>query len=144
MEMPAGPHRLRMAVADSTDAVGSIEHPVVGRLTPIGRFFGSDLLLASVNPQGTAQLLVVGRLPTDTVSLSTRLELYAQDVSKITGLTVRIEVGPPGAEPLETSTLPMKVENNALVLTGQVPVTRLPAGTHAVTAVVMQDGTEIG
>jgi len=144
IDMPAGPHRLRLAAADATDAVGSIEHPVVGRLTPIGRFFSSDLLLASVDPQGGAQLLVVGRLPTDAVSLSARLELYAQDVSTVTGLTVRLEVGPPGADPLETSTLPMKVDNNALVLTGQVPVTALPSGTHVVTAVVMQDGTEIG
>jgi hypothetical protein len=145
IEMPAGPHRLRVAAADSTDAVGSIEHPVVGRLSPIGRLFASDLLLASVESAGWGA--VVGSGPTPDrcgQSERARLELYAQDVSTVTGLTVRLEVGPPGADPLETSTLPMKVDNNALVLTGQVPVTTLPSGTHAVTAVVMQDGTEIG
>jgi VWFA-related protein len=144
LEMPAGLHRLRLAAADFTDAVGAIEHPVVGRLNPAGRFFASDLLVASVDASGRAQLLVIGQVPADAVSLSMRFELYAADVAAETGIQVRLDVGPPGAAALASQTFPMRVENNALVLTGQVPLTNVPPGAHVMTAVVLDGGQEIG
>lgn len=144
IEMPAGLHRLRVAAADSTDAVGAIEHPVVGRLSPIGQFFASDLLLASEDAAGKAQLLVIGQVPPETVNLNARLELYASDVSTITGVQVRVEVGPPGAAPLASVTLPTSVENGALVLAAKVPLAKVPPGSHVVTAVVLEGGQEVG
>jgi VWFA-related protein len=144
IEMPAGLHRLRVAAADSTDAVGAIEHPVVGRLSPIGQFFASDLLLASEDAAGNAQLLVIGQVPPETVNLNARLELYASDVSTITGVQVRVEVGPPGAAPLASVTLPTSVENGALVLAAKVPLAKVPPGSHVVTAVVLEGGQEVG
>lgn len=144
IEMPAGLHRLRVAVADSTDAVGAIEHPVVGRLSPVGPFFASDLLLAAEDGSGTAQLLVIGQVPPATVNLNARLELYAQDVSTVTGITVKVEVGPAGAPPLASVTLPTFVENNALVLAAKVPLANVPPGAHVVTAIVLENGKEVG
>lgn len=144
IEMPTGLHRLRVAAADSTDAIGAIEHPVVGRLTPVGSFFASDLLLAAEDAAGSAQLLVIGQVPPATVNLNARLELYAQDVPSITGITIRVEVGPAGAPPLASVTIPTFVENNALVLAAKVPLANVPAGAHVVTAVVLEDGKEVG
>ncbi len=144
IEMPAGLHQLRVAVADSTDAVGAIEHPVVGRLSPVGAFFSSDLLLAAEDSAGTAQLLVIGQVPPATVNLNARLELYAQDVTTATGVTVRVEVGPAGADPLASVTLPTFVENNALVLAAKVPLANVPPGAHVVTAIVLENGKEVG
>ena len=144
IEMPAGLHRLRVAVADSTDAVGAIEHPVVGRLSPVGQFFASDLLLASEDAAGTAQLLVIGQVPPGTVNLSTRLELYAPDVTTVTGVQVRLEVGPPGAAPLASVTFPTQVENGALVVSAKVPLANVPPGAHVVPAVVLDGGQEVG
>lgn len=144
IEMPTGLHRLRVAAADSTDALGAIEHPVVGRLSPVGPFFASDLLLAAEDASGEAQLLVIGQVPPATVNLNARLELYAQDVSTISGVTVRVEVGPAGVPPLASVTLPTFVENNALVLAAKVPLANVPAGAHVVTAIVLEDGEEVG
>jgi VWFA-related protein len=144
IEMPTGPHRLRVAAADATDALGAIEHPVVGRLAPVGPFFASDLLLAAEDAAGVARLLVIGQVPPATVHLNARLELYAQDVSATTGVTVRVEVGPAGAAPLASVTLPTFVENNALVLAAKVPLGNVPAGAHVVTAIVLEDGKEVG
>lgn len=144
IEMPTGLHRLRVAAADSTDAIGAIEHPVVGRLTPVGPFFASDLLLAAEDAAGSAQLLVIGQVPPTTVNLNARLELYAQDVSATSGVTVRVEVGPAGAPPIASVTLPTFVENNALVLAAKVPLANVPAGAHVVTAVVLEHGKEVG
>jgi VWFA-related protein len=144
IEMPAGLHRLRVAAADSTDAVGAIEHPVVGRLAPVGQFFASDLLLAAEDAAGNARLLVIGQVPAGTVNLNGRLELYAPDVTAATGVQVRVEVGPPGAAPLASVTLPTFVENGALVLAAKVPLANVPAGAHVVTAVVLDSGQEVG
>lgn len=144
IEMPAGPHRLRVAAADSTDALGAIEHPIVGRLSPVGPFFASDLLLAAEDATGASQLLVIGQVPPATVNLNARLELYAQDVATITGITVKVEVGPPGAAPLASVTIPTFVENNALVLAAKVPLANVPPGAHVVTAIVLEKGKEVG
>lgn len=144
IEMPTGLHRLRVAAADSTDALGAIEHPVVGRLSAVGPFFASDLLLAAEDASGAARLLVIGQVPPGTVNLNARLELYAQDVSATTGVTVRVEVGPAGAAPLASVTLPTFVENNALVLAAKVPLANVPPGAHVVTAIVLEEGKEVG
>lgn len=144
IEMPTGLHRLRVAAADATDALGAIEHPVVGRLSAVGPFFSSDLLLAAEDAAGVARLLVIGQVPPAAVNLNARLELYAQDVSATTGITVRVEVGPAGAAPLASVTLPTFVENNALVLAAKVPLANVPAGAHVVTAIVLEDGKEVG
>lgn len=144
IEMPTGLHRLRVAAADSTDALGAIEHPVVGRLSAVGPFFASDLLLAAEDAAGSAQLLVIGQVPPATVNLNARLELYAQDVEATKGVTVRVEVGPAGAAPLASVTIPTFIENNALVLAAKVPLANVPAGAHVVTAVVLENGKEVG
>jgi hypothetical protein len=57
---------------------------------------------------------------------------------------VRLDVGPPGAPAIASSTLPLRVENNALVLTAQVPLANVPPGSHVMTAVVLDGGKEIG
>jgi hypothetical protein len=113
-------------------------------LTPVGPFFTSDLLLAAEDAAGAAQLLVIGQVPPATVNLNARLELYAQDVSSISGVTVKVEVGPAGAAPLASVTLPTFVENNALVLAAKVPLANVPAGAHVVTAIVLEHGKEVG
>lgn len=79
VSLPAEPgsYRLRLAVADATGALGALEVPVEAKLSSMGPFAASDLIIAWVDAKGQPHGMALEELPLAATSLQARLELYA-------------------------------------------------------------------
>jgi VWFA-related protein len=71
-----GTYRLRFAVADSDDKVGSVETRVSAELNQVGPFFTSDLLTGWSGADHKPQFLALERVPAGADTLLAALELY--------------------------------------------------------------------
>ena len=71
-----GTYRLRFAVADSDDKVGSVETRVSAELNQVGPFFTSDLLTGWSGTDHKPQFLALDRVPDTAELLLAAIELY--------------------------------------------------------------------
>jgi VWFA-related protein len=79
LSLPVAPgaYRLRVAIADASDHIGSLDTAVTAQLNQIGPLLASDLLTAWTGADDKPQFLALEAVPSGATRLQTFLELYA-------------------------------------------------------------------
>jgi hypothetical protein len=77
LPVPPGDYRVRFAVSDSDDHVGSVQTNVTAALNHVGPFLASDLLTGWSGADHTPQFLALERVPAGATHLLSSLELYS-------------------------------------------------------------------
>jgi VWFA-related protein len=144
MPIDAGRYRLRVAVADHEGRVGAVEEMVGAELDQLGRFRASDLLTMWTVADGVPHFLALDMLPKTATNLRVSLELYPP-TDLPASVTVRLAIVPEGAsDPIMQHDLVPSNHEGRLSVTGDVPVSSLPAGAYTLRATVLDGGTEVG
>ena len=89
-----GRYLLRIGVADAQGEMGLTEQEVVARLTRIGSYHASDLVVAWVGPDNQLQYPELDEVPPGAVALRTLVELYAAEGKPTVVPRVRLHVEP--------------------------------------------------
>lgn len=78
LSLPVAPgsYRLRFAIADGDQRVGSLETPISAQLNTMGSLLASDLMTTWTAADNEPHALVLGRMPVNATRLLARLELY--------------------------------------------------------------------
>lgn len=146
LPIPAGTERLRIAAADASGAIGSVEATVTPTLDVIGPFTVSDLLTSWVDAERRSQFIAIDELPAGAQVLQAALELYppagvpaATDVSVILSLT---SADP--SRPVVEQDVPAAPVDGRLRAAAEFSVADLPAGTYTLRAAVFIDGKAVG
>ncbi|HUL71857.1 MAG TPA: VWA domain-containing protein [Vicinamibacterales bacterium] len=141
-----GPYRLRVAVADRDGRVGAVEESVAAELPQAGPFLVSDLLTTWTVADGPAHFLALDTLPKTATNLRVSLELYPQAAAAGRDpVSVRLTIIPDGeTDPIMAHDLVPSSQNGRLSVTGDVPVTSLPAGAYTIRATVLAAGAPVG
>jgi VWFA-related protein len=146
--LPVAPGRysVRVSAADANGRVGSTEQRVEARLSRIGGFSASSLLVGWAGADGVQKLLALDTLPTDAVTLHASVELYADDQAGMaTDIAMKfsiLEVGDQKAS-IEKDVRP---STTGLTLFGVwgFDAAALGPGTYTIKATVLQSGVEKG
>lgn len=137
-----GDYRLRVAVADASGNIGSVDEPVAAHLQKIGPFLASDLLTTFVAADGVQHFVGLGTLPANATTIRAALELYAD--APPPDVTVRISVASSGAAPLFDAVFTPASSEGRLAQSADIPVESLPAGRYVVAAEVSVSGQVVG
>jgi VWFA-related protein len=154
LSLPVAPgsYKLRLAVADATEALGALEVPVDAVLNTVGPLAASDLMTAWVDAKGQPHLFALEDLPAGATSVQAMLELYAPAggaagmLDAIKGdVQVEISLTKAGATDAvdERTVVPQFVEG-VLRATAEFPIDDLPAGTYRLRARVETGGKAAG
>ncbi|MEO8075963.1 MAG: hypothetical protein ABI818_06500 [Acidobacteriota bacterium] len=135
-----GPFRLRVAVADRTGAVGSMEHAGTSRLSRLRSSSVSDLLLSWIGDDRQARFVAMETVPGPARTLQASLEFYSS--ADPAGTTVRMAVLKEGAAApvAEAQAAPIKTPTGWRVGVS-VPLASLEPGVYVVRATV-KEGTD--
>jgi VWFA-related protein len=137
-----GDYRLRVAVADATGNIGSVDEPVAAHLHKIGPFMASDLLTTFSAADDVPHFLGLEMLPPNAATVYTSLELYADAFPS--DVTVRMSVASRSGPPLvDTALTPVKSEGR-LTMSARIPAGALPPGPNVVTTEVSTGGHVVG
>lgn len=152
LPVTTGSYKLRLAVADATEALGAIEVPVDAVLSTMGPLAASDLMTAWVDAKGQPHLFALEDLPVAATSLQAILELYApaggaagvldslkSDVQVEITLT---KVGDTDA--VEERTIVPQFSAGVLRAIAEFPIDGLPSGTYRLRARVETGGKVAG
>jgi hypothetical protein len=141
-----GTYKLRIAVADASGAVGSIESIIDAKLETMGPFFASDLLTSWTDAGGKSQFLALEDVPGNVETLNASLELYPlgaaaapDDVKVRIGLYQR---GKP--QPIAEKNIEPESGDGFLRADAQFALDTLEPGTYVLRAVVLVAGKEVG
>jgi VWFA-related protein len=154
MPIDPGSHQLRFAVADASEAIGSLELPVEVALSEMGPFVASDLFTAWVDAKGTAHLLAVDEIPAAATKVQAMLELYAPAGAAADALErelrdndveVEVTLTKAGeAEPAwQTDVLPQR-QPGLLRIVAEVETAAIAAGEYQLRARVRSGGRVVG
>ena len=141
----AGTHRLRLAAADRTGAIGSVEGVVNAALDALGPFTASDVILMAEDASGRAQPAAIELAP-GTRSVQAGIELYGRPGAAEAGdvnVLMSVTSDDPRQPALEQDIVPVR-EGEILRAAAAFPVTELPAGRYTVRATVLVDGKAVG
>lgn len=145
VEVSAGEFRLRVAVIDGVGAVGTVELPVRARLTPVGRFFVSDLQTFFVDDQGRQKFLALERVPEQATYVGAALELYGAGIENETPPTIRLDVIPIGTNvAAATQSIQAIATGRLLRADTRVKLEGLSPGTYSLRATVLENGAAVG
>jgi hypothetical protein len=139
-----GDYRLRVAVADASGNIGSVDEPVAAHLQKIGPFTASDLLTTFVAADGVQHFLGLGTVPANATTVRAALELYADPLPPDVTVHISVASGDAGATPLLDATLTPARSEGRLATSADIPAASLPAGRGIVTATVSAGGHVVG
>src|SRR5688572_4241495 len=143
-----GSYKLRLAVADATDALGALEMPVDAVLNTMGPLAASDLMTAWVDAKGQPHLFALEDLPAAATSLQAILELYAPaggapgvlDAMK-SDVQVEITLTKAGeTDPVEERSVVPQFSAGVLRAIAEFPIDALSPGTYRLRARVETGG----
>jgi hypothetical protein len=142
----AGTYKLRVAVADATGAVGSIETVVDAKLETMGPFNVSDLLTSWTDASGKSQFLALEDVPANVETLNASLELYpAPGATAAADVQVRVGLYERGKkEPLAEHSVEPDSGDGFLRADAEFDLASLAPGTYVLRAVVTVGGKEVG
>lgn len=145
LPMTAGQYRLRLAAADTSGALGSMEVPIAAELATMGPFLASDVLTAAVDAQGQGQFFVTNTLPGGATSLRTSLELYATTTAPVEGVSVQWELTRVGeTDPIEDREGTPRAMGSVLRAEAEFDRALFTPGTYIVRSTVRQGEAVIG
>jgi len=140
-----GRYRLRVAVADHEGRIGAVEQAVGADLEQLGRFHASDLLTMWAAADGVPHFLALDTLPRTATNLRVSLELYPALMDAPASVSVRLAIVPEGAaDPIMQHDLIASSHGDRISVTGDVPVSSLPAGSYTIRATILEAGTAVG
>jgi VWFA-related protein len=140
-----GAYRLRFAVADGDQKVGSVETNVTAQLNSVGPFLASDLMTTWSGADNIPQFLVLERIPIAATRLLAALELYsASGVSTPSDLRVRVTLlSGDGTSVAERDVVPAAA-NGGLRAEAQLLLQGIAPGTYTLRATVLTSGGPVG
>ena len=143
--MEPGANKVRFAVADAANALGSVDIPVTARLTPMGAWLASDLLRWTASGDARRPMLI-RELPAGMPAIGVTLELYrAAAPGQASDLLVKVELsGSDTAAPLIERIVTPEDRGDALVADAEFPLARLAAGAYTIRATVSSASTALG
>ena len=152
LPVTTGSYRLRLAVADATDAIGAVDVPVDAVLNTMGPLAASDLMTAWVDAKGQPHLFALEDLPAAATSLQAILELYAPPggaagvLDAIKGeVQVEITLTKIGeTDPVEERSVVPQFAAGVLRATAEFPTDALAPGTYRLRARVETGGKLAG
>jgi hypothetical protein len=140
----AGDYKLRVAVADASGTIGSVEQLVSAQLVRSGPVSLSDLVLTAIDSTGAPHLLTKDTVPAATRALQAVLECYP-DATAPPSLHGHITVTPiDGGTPIVDDDVETAVRDGRVLVSARFSMTSIPAGAYLVTASVTSDGKAIG
>ena len=141
-----GAHQVRVAVEDAGGNVGSLSAAVDARLTRIGPFDASDLLMWRKANEGGLQMFALDPMPEGLQALNAGIELYpiaGQPLPK--ALRILLSITAAGAStPLAEIPLTPAVAGGVHRAQAQLPLAGLPPGSYLIRATVQADGQHLG
>jgi hypothetical protein len=141
----AGKYRVRLAMADASGNIGSLEAPVASALAHFGTHTVSDLFTMWAGQDGVSHFVTRETLPLSAVSMQVSLELYPDVPASTADLRVRFAIIPAGETTpvFEQSILPTApgATRSASVT---VPAERLKPGAYTIRASVAEGAIVIG
>jgi VWFA-related protein len=152
MPVDAGSYRLRLAVADATSALGTLDVPVEAALAKVGPLVASDLITAWVDAKGQPHVFALEDLPPAATGAQTILELYAppggaagmleaiKDDVQVEITMTRDGVG----DPVEERSIVPRLVGGLLRASVEFPIADLSAGTYRLRARVEVGGKAAG
>ena len=139
-----GRYLLRIGVADAQGEMGLTEQEVVARLTRIGSYHASDLVVAWVGPDNQLQYPELDEVPPGAVALRTLVELYAAEGKPTVVPRVRLHVEPSAGGDAITRDMDVIVGGTVARARLDIPAPTLPPGEHRIRAVVLEGQRETG
>jgi VWFA-related protein len=141
----SGNYKMRLAVADATGSVGSVETKVRAVLAPMGPFVASDLLTGWNVGNGPTQFLALEQLPPSATRMFSVIELYPNgSAPPPSDVRVTFSILTPDGMPVDDrDAIPTNVEG---VLRAEAPfdLQLVPAGPYTIRATVKVAGTAVG
>jgi VWFA-related protein len=148
LSLPVAPgtYRLRFAVADSSDNVGSVDTGVTAQLNQVGPFQTSDLLTSWSGADGKPQFLALEEVPSAAVGLRTFLELYPPADAPIPpDVGVRVSLLTNDRTPaIEEHDVVPAATNGILHANAEFALDKLAPGTYLLRATVLVAGKAVG
>ncbi len=143
--VPSGRYRVRLAAADSTGVLGTIELPVNATLTPMAAFTSSDVLTWYVDATNKAQLFAIDDVPDGIDTLHGSLELYPTGAMPAEYPEVRWTLTREGA-PTPVVDERTSARPSATMLRSDVELAwaALPAGEYILRASLMANDVVVG
>ena len=140
-----GTYRLRFAVADSDDKVGSVETRITAQLNQVGPFFASDLLTGWCGKDRAPKFLALDRVPAEAETLLAAWELYPPIGETVPAdLKVRMTLmASDESSVAETDVVPAAT-NDTLRADTQFSLKNLPPGTYTLRATVLVRDRPLG
>jgi cyclophilin family peptidyl-prolyl cis-trans isomerase len=144
-----GDYTLRLAVADATGAVGSVDLRISAKLIPMGPFTASDLLLWSTDRARQPQFLALEAVPAGVDTLHALLELYPPAMGTGPGeVWVKLSLVPlaggASGAPVAQYRIAAVEADGMLRADAIIPIGTFPVGRYALRAVVTAGGNEVG
>jgi VWFA-related protein len=145
LPVPPGVYRLRFAVADGDEKVGSVETNVTAQLNNVGPFLASDLMTRWSGADKSPQFLVLQRIPLAATRLLAALELYpAPGVSTPSDVRIRLSLLSSDETAVAERDIVPSAANGSLRAEAQLPWQGIAPGTYALRATVLAAGTPVG
>jgi VWFA-related protein len=145
LPVPAGAYRLRFAVADGDQKIGSVETTVTAQLTGVGPFLASDLMTTWSGADNIPQFLVLQRMPLAATRLLASVELYpAPGVSVPSDVRVRFSLLSSDETSVAEREIVPSAASGSLRAETQLPWQAIAPGTYTLRATVLAAGTPVG
>jgi hypothetical protein len=145
LPVPPGVYRLRFAVADGDEKVGSVETNVSAQLNNAGPFLASDLMTTWIGADNSPQFLILQRIPLAATRLLAALELYpAPGVSTPSDVRIRLSLLSSDQTAVAERDIVPSAANGDLRAEAQLPWQGIAPGTYALRATVLAAGTPVG
>jgi hypothetical protein len=140
-----GNYRMRLAVADATGAVGSVETKVRAVLAPMGPLLASDLLTGWSVDNGPTEFLALEKLPATATRMYDVLELYPNGKDPVpTDVRVNFTIFTADGTPVDDRDAIPKDVNGVLRAEAPFELQMIPAGAYTVKATVKVAGAQVG
>jgi VWFA-related protein len=139
-----GRYLLRIGVADAQGDMGLAEKEVVARLTRIGSYHASDLVVAWVGTDNQLQYPELDEVPGSAVGLHMLLELYAAEGRPTVVPRVRLHIEPSAGGAAITRDMEVAVGGTVARARAEIAAPILPPGEYLIRAVVLEGERETG
>jgi hypothetical protein len=145
LPVPPGEYRVRFAVSDGEDHVGSVQANVTAALNHVGSFLSSDLMTGWSGAGGAPQFLALERVPAAATHLLSSLELYSATADPLPAdLSVRFVLVSADEAVVDDVNGALSTLTGSLHADAQFPLSALPPGAYTVRATVFQAGKPVG
>jgi VWFA-related protein len=140
-----GAYRLRFAVVDGDQKVGSVETNVTAQLNNVGPFFASDLMTTWSGADNIPQFLVLERIPVAATRLLASLELYpSSGVSMPADVRVRLTLLSSDETVVAERDVVPSAANGVLRAGAQLPLQGIAPGPYSLRATVLASSAPVG